>query len=142
VLAERVALTSGLAIDLDVDLDYEAGRAATRHTPELESTMYRLVQEALTNVVKHAGAERVHVAIVERDGTVDVTVRDDGAGFDTDERSEGFGLIGMRERVALAGGALEITSHPGDGATIAAHLPVRRLDDAGRAEPARRSGAA
>jgi signal transduction histidine kinase len=53
-------------------------------------------------------------------------VRDDGAGFDTAARSEGFGLIGMRERVALAGGSLEVTSQPGEGATITARLPVRR----------------
>ena len=61
-LIDRTATTAGLEIELNVDLAYEQGRADTRHAPELESTMYRLVQEALTNVVKHAGASRVTVA--------------------------------------------------------------------------------
>jgi signal transduction histidine kinase len=78
--------------------------------PELQSTIYRLVQEALTNVAKHARAENVQVAIEELDGQVSIEVRDDGAGFDTDTKTEGFGLAGMRERVSLAGGTLQISS--------------------------------
>ena len=109
-LIDRTAATAGLAIELDLDLAYEQGRADTRHAPELESTLYRLVQEALTNVVKHAGASRVTVALIEDDGTVELSVTDDGAGFQTDAASEGFGLIGMRERVALLGGELDFDS--------------------------------
>jgi signal transduction histidine kinase len=125
-LIDRTAATSGLAIELDVDLAYEDGRADTRHAPELESAIYRLVQEALTNVAKHAGASRVTVAVIEDDGTVQLTVTDDGAGFQTDAASEGFGLIGMRERVTLLGGELDFDSRPGAGTTVAARIPVQR----------------
>ena len=125
-LVERVASTSGLRIDLDVDLAYETGRTTARHVPELESTMYRLVQEALTNVVKHARTDHVRVAVVEGDDAVEVTVRDDGAGFDREAETEGFGLLGMRERVALVGGTLDIASQRGAGTTLTARLPVRR----------------
>lgn len=123
---DRGRLTAGLAIDLNVDLAYEDGRADTRHAPELESTMYRLVQEALTNVVKHAGASRVTVAVIEDNATIQLKVTDDGAGFQTGATSEGFGLIGMRERIALIGGELEFDSQPGAGTTVAARLPVQR----------------
>ena len=88
--------------------------------------MYRLVQEALTNVVKHAGASRVTVALIEDDATVELSVTDDGAGFQTDAASVGFGLIGMRERVALLGGELDFESQPGAGTTVAARIPVQR----------------
>ena len=125
-LIDRTAATAGLEIELNVDLAYEQGRADTRHAPELESTMYRLVQEALTNVVKHAGASRVTVAVIEDDATVQLSVTDDGAGFQTDAASEGFGLIGMRERIALLGGELDFDSRPGAGTTVAARIPVQR----------------
>ena len=72
--------------------------ADSRHSPEIEATVYRVVQEALTNAVKHGEATRVHVRVSDRDGTVDVTVRDDGKGFDPQESSAGFGLLGIRER--------------------------------------------
>ena len=77
-----------------------------------------MVQEALTNAVKHAEATRVHVRVSDRDGTVDVTVRDDGKGFDPQESSAGFGLLGIRERLALVRGTLEIESAPGAGTTL------------------------
>jgi signal transduction histidine kinase len=125
-LIDRTAATAGLQIELEVDLAYEEGRADARHAPELESAMYRLVQEALTNVVKHAGASRVMVAVIEDDGTVQLSVTDDGAGFQTDAASEGFGLIGMRERVTLLGGELEFDSQFGVGTTVAARIPVQR----------------
>jgi signal transduction histidine kinase len=125
-LIDRTAATAELAIDLNLDLAYEEGRADTRHAPELESTLYRLVQEALTNVVKHAGASRVTVAVTEDDATVELTVTDDGAGFQTDAASAGFGLIGMRERIALLGGELDFDSRPGAGTTVAARIPVQR----------------
>ena len=143
-LIDRTAATAGLEIELNVDLAYEQGRADTRHAPELESTLYRLVQEALTNVVKHAGASRVTVALIEDDATVQLTVTDDGAGFQTDAASKGFGLIGMRERIALIGGALVFDSQPGAGTTVAARIAVQRRppERAARTpdrQPARRS---
>jgi signal transduction histidine kinase len=132
-LVERVART-GLEVDLIADLAYEQGRRPTRHTAELEAAVYRTVQEALTNAGKHGHAQRAVVEILEDDSTVHVTVRDDGAGFDPAERTDGFGLLGMRERVQLLDGTLEIESTPGDGTTVSATFPVRRRGEGPGAE--------
>ena len=78
--------------------------------PELETAIYRLVQEALTNVAKHAHAQTVRLAVTADEGGVSIEVQDDGVGFDAETQSTGFGLAGMRERVYLAGGALAIES--------------------------------
>jgi signal transduction histidine kinase len=91
--------------------------------PELETTIYRLVQESLTNVVKHAKASNVRVFVGLVDGQAIVEVDDDGVGFEVDARTSGFGLAGMRERVYLAGGELRI--EPGEaGTSVRARLPV------------------
>jgi signal transduction histidine kinase len=123
-LAERITTTSGLEIELEVDLDYESERAAQRHPPALESAMYRLVQEALTNVVKHAEATVVEVSVTERDNRIEIVVQDDGHGFDPDATTDGFGLLGMRERASLVGGQLEVESRPGEGTTVRATIPA------------------
>ncbi len=94
-----------------------------RLSPELETTIYRLVQEALTNVVKHARASTVRVSIGLEDTEVTVDVSDDGVGFDTSVRSGGFGVAGMRERVDLAGGTLSLESGE-HGTTLRVRLPV------------------
>jgi signal transduction histidine kinase len=128
-LIERVGRRSDLRISLNKDLAYEAGRAEARHTPEIEATIYRLVQEALTNAVKHARATHVDVMVRDvADEDVEIVVRDDGQGFDAGAAgaSEGFGLLGMRERVALVGGSLSVASSPGRGAEIKARIPARR----------------
>jgi signal transduction histidine kinase len=132
-LVERVA-RNGLEVDLSADLAYEQGSRPTRHTAELEAAIYRTVQEALTNAVKHGQATRAVVEIVEDDTTVHVTVRDDGAGFDPAARTDGFGLLGMRERVQLLDGTLEIESTPGEGTTVSATFPVQRRDEGPGAE--------
>jgi signal transduction histidine kinase len=127
-LVERIARQSSLPISLEVDLAYESGRAEARHVPDVEATIYRLVQEALTNAVKHADATRIEVEVREDDDSVDMVVRDDGNGFDTDAAatSPGFGLLGMRERIALAGGTLAMVSSPGKGAEIRTRIPGHR----------------
>ena len=109
---------------LAIDLAYEQGRKPDRHTSEVETTMYRIIQEALNNAAKHGGARRAHVEVVEDDSTVRVTVRDDGRGFDPIAHTDGFGLLGMRERVELLQGTLEVTSLPGQGTTINAAFPA------------------
>ena len=91
--------------------------------PELETTIYRLVQEALTNVVKHSGASRAHVKVGFGQGAVEIAVRDNGTGFDPGVGTEGFGLVGMRERVQLTGGTLTISSGP-DGTELHASIPT------------------
>ena len=124
---ERIRrVPSAPLIHFDADLDYEAGRAAERPGENVESVLYRLVQEAITNAVKHASARRVDVTIVERDGALHARVRDDGIGFDPGGSADGFGLIGMRERLALVDGTLEIRSEQGVGTEVRATIPVTR----------------
>jgi signal transduction histidine kinase len=98
--------------------------------PELETTLYRLVQEALTNVVKHARASRVEVSVGASNGEVTVEIADNGVGFDPEAQTSGFGLAGMRERVFLAGGTLEVTPRS-EGTVVTARLPSRALAEAG-----------
>lgn len=117
-LADRAQATQGLVVEREVALE-------RRLAPELESTVYRLVQEGLTNVAKHARAETAQVRVTEAAGRVAVEVRDDGVGIGTDGPSRGFGLQGMRERVELAGGSLEIEDAD-PGTRVRAVLPARR----------------
>jgi signal transduction histidine kinase len=117
----------GATIQLEGDLNYEAGRSDRRHAPEIEATLYRIAQEAIANAIKHSGAESVHVAVRDIGDDVELLVRDDGRGYDTSVASAGYGLVGMRERAELLGGVLEVTSAPGAGTTVVARLPsVRR----------------
>jgi signal transduction histidine kinase len=121
-LAERKSREGGLEIDVLVRMRDGEGE---RLPQETESTLYRLVQEALNNVAKHAAASRAE-AVVERSGdVVEITVSDDGRGFDPAAVNGGFGLIGMRERVGLAGGELTIEAAPGEGTTVTAVIPLR-----------------
>jgi signal transduction histidine kinase len=115
--------TFGLTVALLVELGDETARLG----PELEDAIYRVVQEALSNVVKHAAADRVEVAIVRKDDIVQVSIRDDGVGFDPNHDAGGFGLLGIRERVGLLGGVLSIESTRGSGTHLGIGLP---LDDA------------
>jgi signal transduction histidine kinase len=108
--------SSDVDVDLDVTLD-------GRPPAEIESTVYRVVQEALTNVLKHASASRVAVVVRVAGASIEVVVRDDGAGFDPHRRSTGFGLVGMRERLALVRGTLDIQTAPGGGTTLRAVIP-------------------
>ena len=136
-LIERARSAPGAPeIDLLVDLDVEADGRPARHAPAIEDATYRLIQEALSNVLKHASATRVDISVVQRDGAVHIDVRDDGRGFDTRQDAAGFGLIGMRERVALVDGTLDVRSLPGAGTDVHAEIPVRRRDEAGLADTA------
>ncbi len=116
----------GLQVDSSIELAFEQGRELTRHTPELESAIYRIIQEALTNASKHGHATRAVIETRESDSTVELSVRDDGVGFDPTSRTPGFGLLGMRERVALLHGAVHIESSAGAGTTISASFPAQR----------------
>jgi len=129
-LAERWSAVSGIDVNLDIDLRFDAGHDTTRLAPLIETTIYRVVQEALTNVAKHAGAQRVSVTVAERDTTVEIAVTDDGRGFSGGDPTGGFGLIGMRERIRLAGGRHDIESGPGQGTTVHAWIPATRADGA------------
>ncbi|MEA2248934.1 MAG: hypothetical protein QOH46_3463 [Solirubrobacteraceae bacterium] len=134
-LIERSRGLSDLDITLEISPGFDSGDPADRLAPAVETTIYRVVQEALTNVVKHAEATTVAVQVVERDGMVEVLVSDDGVGFAVEAESDGFGLIGMRERTRLAGGRHELRSAPGRGTSVRAVIPAARVGETGPAGP-------
>jgi signal transduction histidine kinase len=103
------------------------GTLATRLSPEAEITFYRIAQESLTNVIKHAHATRVDVVLEARPDLVLLIVEDDGVGFEpggTDSKSTGIGLVGMHERSALIGATLQVESAPGKGASVYLRYPL------------------
>jgi signal transduction histidine kinase len=118
-LAEAFGEQSGIAVDI------EANRDSARLPGEVETALYRIVQEALTNVAKHAEATRVSVVVTRRGNVVTAVIEDDGQGFGAGGGSgEGLGLVGMKERVGLLGGRLAIESTEGAGTTVVAEVPV------------------
>ena len=128
-LAERLEHLTGLKVDIQIDLAHESGREPSRLAPTVEATVYRIVQEALSNVAKHASVDRAEVIVREDAETVEVVIRDQGTGFSTDQSSTGFGILGMRERVALLDGLLSIESAPQKGTTVrgCASDPARQV---------------
>jgi signal transduction histidine kinase len=119
---ERLADTFRERAGVEVAVETRLGDA--RLDPSLETTLYRIVQEALTNVLKHAEARRVSISLVRKDAAISAVVEDDGRGFDpAATRREALGLAGMRERVGLLGGRITIESAPGAGTTLAVEVP-------------------
>jgi signal transduction histidine kinase len=109
---------------------HSAGLGGTRLAPLVETNLYRIVQEALNNVSKHAAATHVDLLLERRDGDAVLIVEDDGRGFDLERvkmsgTDRGLGLVGMRERAALVGGTVEIESKPGEGTTVFVRVPVK-----------------
>jgi signal transduction histidine kinase len=108
---------------------------AERPPGTVETTCFRVVQEALTNVIRHAQAHAVDVELGEANGELQLVVRDDGRGFDVAAARKraahggSLGLLSMEERVALAGGDLEIESAPGRGTSIHVRLPLTTASD-------------
>jgi signal transduction histidine kinase len=115
-LADEVA-DAGLPVDLDVADDTE------RVPPGVELAAYRIVQEALTNALRHARANRATVRLDVQSGRLRVVVSDDGAGHNGGPRSGGHGLVGMRERVAVYGGSLDVGPGPDGGFCVDATIP-------------------
>jgi two-component system, NarL family, sensor histidine kinase DevS len=120
-LAARVSARHGLEVATDVAIPDGA-----RHPPKVETALYRIIQEALTNAVKHGAARRIDVAVAQDGGRLRARVADDGRGFDPTATTTGFGLLGMRERVELIGGELRLSSYVA-GTTVAAVLPLERV---------------
>jgi signal transduction histidine kinase len=116
-LAHRREEQTGMRVSMDIDLDGRLDATA-------EATLYRLVQEALSNAAKHARADRVDVRLTALPGSVELVVSDNGHGFDPSQSTTGFGLLGMRERVELGRGTLELESTPDSGTTLHVTLPV------------------
>jgi signal transduction histidine kinase len=132
-LYSRVQATHGLEVEGRFHLD--PGPRGDRLVPETEGIVYRLVQEALTNTAKHADTDRASVRIFETNGQISIEISDEGRGFDSADPQGGFGLLGMRERVQLGGGALEIDSKPGAGTRVTATLPATRRESQGSPGP-------
>ncbi|MBI4557705.1 MAG: HAMP domain-containing protein, partial [Candidatus Hydrogenedentes bacterium] len=113
-----------------VPIDYKCGfpANASRLPDRVEVILYRVAQEALTNVIRHANANRASVVLLRHNSEVTLLVEDDGRGFDARAAFQGdiasLGLMGMRERVALVGGNLTIDSQPGKGAAVRVRIPI------------------
>jgi signal transduction histidine kinase len=122
---ERLLETFGEQTGIAVE--FESGAVgAERLPPEVDTALYRIVQESLTNIVKHARASRVSVVLARKPDSVVVVIEDDGTGFDPElVREDGFGLAGMRERMALLEGRLEVESSTGSGTTLVGEVPLR-----------------
>lgn len=118
--AREVGKRNGLWIKVD------AARIPEDLSEEHKTCIYRIVQEALHNVVQHAGARTVNVTVREESDSLILEVRDDGKGFDP-QRHRGMGLLGMEERVGHLGGTLNLDSHPGRGTTLSVKLPLARV---------------
>ncbi len=120
-LAERQSAAGGFIVSAEIVL------AGSQRLPrETESTIYRVVQEALTNAAKHAGATHVLVKVGGAADQIEIRIEDDGRGFDPSTVQSGFGLTGMRERAMLAGGRLTISSELGGPTRVTAVLPAGR----------------
>jgi len=109
--------------ELSVEVEEQLGRE--RLPSDVETAFYRIVQEALTNVVKHARARNVSILLTRREGRTEALIEDDGQGFNPSDEHEGLGLLGMRERLSLLDGRLTIESSPGKGTTLVAEVPLR-----------------
>lgn len=123
-LGERTSSGNSINVEINIDLDFETGRSESRLRGEVEDTIYRLVQEALNNAVHHSEAQHARVDVSEDGESLRVRVSDDGKGFDPAAPTDGFGLIGMRERAELAGGTVELRTAPDEGTTILATVPA------------------
>jgi signal transduction histidine kinase len=115
--AREISRNNNLRIDVEAD-------PSSEDLPEDHKTcVYRIVQEALRNVTRHARAKSVHIRLTHPDGTLRLTVQDDGQGF-VPEREKGMGLLGMEERVSYLNGAFKVNSQPGKGTVIHVELPL------------------
>ncbi len=111
-------------------VEFQAAELPERPDPRIETACFRVAQEAVTNIVRHASASSVRVELQQRDEVLYMTISDDGQGFDVQEaisratRGESIGLLGMQERVQLLGGKLELFSTTGQGSIVRTHFPV------------------
>jgi signal transduction histidine kinase len=119
-------LTESFAEQTGIDVEFVHNVPDGRLPPEVETALYRIVQESLTNVVKHARAGHVSIVLTSKAGSISILVEDDGVGFEPSRvGSDGLGLVGMRERIGLLGGRVTVESRPGAGTTFVAEVPVR-----------------
>ncbi len=123
------------AQNLGIPVQLHASGMDERLTPEIETALYRIAQEALNNIAKHAHAAQVAIVLERRADQVSLIIEDDGVGFDLQQVLSpddiGFGLVGLRERAALFGGTVEIESQPNEGATVVVRIPIPPAPDTG-----------
>jgi PAS domain S-box-containing protein len=120
-----------------IDVQMEVVDLEERLDPEVETALYRVVQEALTNVARHADATQVRLHLERKSGSATALIEDNGRGFEAPERIEdilgrGAGLVGMQERVALLGGSVTIQSGHGEGTCLSVEIPLRQGDEGGQ----------
>jgi signal transduction histidine kinase len=121
---ERLAET--FAEQTEVDVHVQATLGEERLDPEIETALYRIVQEALTNVVKHAQAQTISVVLTKKGDSVTALIEDDGQGFDPSQGvGDGLGLLGMRERITLLRGRVAVESSEGSGTVVVVEVPIR-----------------
>jgi signal transduction histidine kinase len=125
---EGQSAVSGIVMNLSAEST--GNGAGDRLPPDLEIACFRVVQESVTNVIRHASARRIEVRIARRPNRISISVRDDGRGFEAGATLAAaaaaghLGVVGMRERIRGCGGSFEIASRPGSGTTVAVDLPV------------------
>jgi two-component system sensor histidine kinase UhpB len=120
---------------LNIYSNFEAMGFEEKLPPQIETAFYRIIQEALNNIAKHAGATRVEIFFEHKDSTIFASITDNGRGFDLDRvlhpesPGRGFGIIGMQERVSLLGGKIDIQSRPGFGTLVHIEIPYKNVRD-------------
>ena len=117
-LTDTWSAATGIAVDLTASVDDQV------LSDELATALYRIIQESLTNVVKHAHASHVSILLTRKNEMVVAVIEDNGDGFDASRPSDRFGITGMRERVAMLGGRLQIESGQGAGTALVVELPL------------------
>jgi signal transduction histidine kinase len=128
-LAEAIGeLASGWSQQSGVAAELETAGRPTRAPADTEAALFRTAQEALTNVARHASAAKVRLTLTYLDDTLLLDVADDGVGFDPAGDTGGYGLVGMRHRLAGVGGTLTVESTPGYGTTLNASVPLPEVD--------------
>jgi len=123
-------LVDNILGDAGVRVDFKTSGRERRLSPQLETTLFRVIQEAVYNISRHAQAKKAEVTLHFKRGKVWVGIKDDGIGFDvkeaisSKERPRGLGLLGMKERIELIQGSLSISSRPGGGTEINIEIPT------------------
>jgi len=136
VIAIRTYASTHLE-NLGIKVKFESKGFSERLNPVVETSLFRIVQEAINNIVKHAGAKNVHIKLTAGEGRVTVTIEDDGKGFDggaalrSRSGSESLGLVGIQERTTLLGGTFSIKSRPGEKTRLKVEIPAATMPRAG-----------
>jgi two-component system sensor histidine kinase NreB len=112
-----------------IDVTLEVTGSQRRYPPAIETALYRILQEAMTNAAKYADTEKILVRFNDAETGIDLTITDYGVGFDPEHigiKGTGLGLFGMKERALLLGGTVEIRSSAGQGTSVSVHIPLKR----------------